>query len=62
MNQLLVFLIRQILGIVESYIEIGIFFSLVEILAKYLRRCHLQSDSLEKLKFVNKKFIEFELG
>jgi hypothetical protein len=61
MNQWLVFLICQILGIVEYYIEIGIFFPLVEILTKYLRRCHLQSDSLEKLIFVNKKFIEFEL-
>jgi hypothetical protein len=41
------FLIKQILGIVGSQIEIKNIFSLTEILTN-LKRCHLQLDNLEK--------------
>jgi hypothetical protein len=43
----------SILGIVCSQIEIEFFFSLAEILTN-LRRCHLQSNNLNKIIFVSK--------
>jgi hypothetical protein len=49
------FCAKQILGIVESQIEIKRIFSLARILAS-LRRSHLQSKNLNKLIFVNKKW------
>ncbi len=45
-------LVRQILGIVSSQIEIGHIFFLVGILTN-LKRCHLQSKNLEKLNFAS---------
>jgi hypothetical protein len=49
------FLVRQILGILGSQIEIERIFSLVGILTN-LRRCHLQSKNQEKLNFYSKKW------
>jgi len=48
------FLVGQVLEIVGSQIEIEILFFLVGILTN-LKRCHLQSKTLERLIFVNKK-------
>ncbi len=45
----------QILNIVESQIETKRLLSLVDIL-KNLKRCHLQTDNLKKLIFVNKNW------
>ncbi len=50
------FLIKQILGIVGSQIEIKNIFSLTEILTN-LKRCHLQLDNLEKWIFMNKNWL-----
>jgi hypothetical protein len=47
------FLTRQILGVVGFQIEIERIFSLDGMLTN-LRRCHLQTENLEKLIFVNK--------
>jgi hypothetical protein len=55
MFQTIGFLVRQILGIVGSQIDIEKIFSLVEILTN-LRRCHLQLENLENLFFVNKNW------
>ncbi len=52
---IVVFLARQILGIVSSQIETKHIFSLVGIVTN-LRRCHLQSKNLEKLIFVNQNW------
>jgi len=46
------FLARQILGVVGFQIE-TFFFSLARILTNF-RRCHLQTENLKKLIFVNK--------
>ncbi len=51
------FLIKQILGIVGSQIEIKNIFSLTEILTN-LKRCHLQLDNLEKWIFMNKNWLD----
>jgi hypothetical protein len=48
-------LARQILNIVESQIEPKRLLSLVDILTN-LKRCHLQTDNLKKLIFVNKNW------
>jgi hypothetical protein len=47
------FLAQQILGIVGSQIETKMIFTLVGIFTN-LRRCHLQSENMEKLIFVSK--------
>jgi hypothetical protein len=47
------FLGREILGIVRSELETEIIFSLTSILTN-VRKCQLQSKSLEKLMFVSK--------
>jgi hypothetical protein len=49
------FLARQILGVVGFQIEIERSFFLVGILTN-LRRCHLQTENLENLIFVNKNW------
>jgi hypothetical protein len=49
------FLACQILGIVGSQIEIERIFSLVDILSN-LRRCHLQTNNLERLIFMSKNW------
>jgi hypothetical protein len=49
------FCARQILGMVGFQIEIEKIFSLVGTLIS-LRRCHLQSENLNKLIFVNKNW------
>jgi hypothetical protein len=47
------FLARQILAIVGFQIEIKISFSLAGIFTN-LKRCHLQSNNLDKIIFVSK--------
>jgi len=49
------FLARQILTFVRFQIETKIIYSLARILTNF-RRCHLQSENLEKLIFVNKNW------
>jgi hypothetical protein len=49
------FLVQQILGIIGLQIKIEWIFSLVGILTNF-RRCHLQTENLEKLIFVNKNW------
>jgi len=49
------FIVCQILGIVGFQIEIEFFFSLVGILTN-LKRCHVQSDNLNKIIFVSKNW------
>jgi hypothetical protein len=49
------FYARQILGIVESQIEMERILFLVRILISF-RRCHLQLKNLENLIFVNKSW------
>jgi hypothetical protein len=50
-----VFLARQILGIVDSQIETEKKNSLVEILTN-LRKCRLQSNNLDKIIFISKNW------
>jgi len=47
------FYVKQILGIIGSQIEIERFFSLDAIIISF-KRCHLQSENLDKLIFVNR--------
>jgi hypothetical protein len=49
------FLAHQIFCIIGSQIETKIFLSLARILTN-LKRCHLQSDNLDKIIFVNKNW------
>ncbi len=49
------FLAKQILGIVDSQIEIECIFSLARVLTS-LRRCRLQSENLDKLNFVGQNW------
>jgi hypothetical protein len=56
------FLAHQILGIVESQIEIERIFSLVDIFTN-LRRCHVQTNNLERLIFMSKNWQnDFRVG
>ncbi len=50
------FLIKQILGIIGSQIEMKNVFSLIKILIN-LKRCRLQLDNLEKWIFMNKNWL-----
>jgi len=52
------FLIKQILGIISSQIEIKNIFSLTKILTNLKRPC-LQLNNLEKWIFMNKKLTEW---
>jgi hypothetical protein len=52
------FLIKQILGIIGSQIEIKNIFSLTKILTN-LKRPRLQLNNLEKWIFMNKKLTEW---
>ncbi len=45
--------VKQILGIIESQIDIERIFSLARILTSF-KRCHLKSKNLDKLIFVKK--------
>jgi hypothetical protein len=51
------FLVRQILSIISSQIEIEKIFSLIGILTN-LKRYHLQSENSNKLIFVNTKLAQ----
>jgi hypothetical protein len=52
---IMAFLAHQFLGAVGSQIKTKRFFSLARILTN-LRRCHLQSNNLDKIIFVNENW------